>query len=82
MGAGSDLAVENADIVIVKGGVSRVADAISLSRRIFEVIRQNLFWAFARRLLHPPPHRRRIQFSRIPPPIRVPPRAAAGATQD
>lgn len=47
MGAGSDLAVENADIVIVKGGVSRVADAISLSRRIFEVIRQNLFWAFA-----------------------------------
>ena len=47
MGAGSDLAVENADIVIVKGGVSRVADAVSLSRRIFEVIRQNLFWAFA-----------------------------------
>ncbi|NLL36956.1 MAG: cation-translocating P-type ATPase [Fretibacterium sp.] len=47
MSAGSDLAIENADIVIVKGGVGRIADAVSLSRSIFEVIRQNLFWAFA-----------------------------------
>ncbi len=54
MGAGSDLAVENADIIIVKGGVSRVADAVSLSKRIFEVIKQNLFWAFAYNLVAVP----------------------------
>lgn len=54
MGAGSDLAVENADIVIVKGGVSRVADAVSLSKRMFSIIRQNLFWAFVYNLVAVP----------------------------
>jgi Cu+-exporting ATPase len=47
VGSGTDLAIDNADIVIVKGGVSRIADAIRISRRTFSVIRQNLFWAFA-----------------------------------
>ncbi len=54
MGAGSDLAMENADIVIVRGGVSRVADAVSLSKRMFSIIRQNLFWAFAYNLVAVP----------------------------
>ena len=54
MGAGSDLAVENADIVNVKGGVSRVADAVSLSKRMFTIIRQNLFWAFVYNLVAVP----------------------------
>lgn len=47
IGSGTDLAIENADIVIVKGGISRLADAVSISRKTFTVIRQNLFWAFA-----------------------------------
>jgi len=32
--------------VILKGGVSKVLDAMELSRMIFNVIRGNLFWAF------------------------------------
>ena len=47
VGSGADLAIDNADIVIVKGGISRLADAVSISRKTFTVIRQNLFWAFA-----------------------------------
>jgi len=46
MGSGIDLAIEGADIVILKGGVSKVLDAMELSRMIFNVIRGNLFWAF------------------------------------
>jgi len=47
VGSGMDLAIDSADIVIVKGGVSRIADAVSISRQTLAVIRQNLFWAFA-----------------------------------
>ena len=47
IGSGTDLAIDSADIVIVKGGISRIADAVSISRKTFYVIRQNLFWAFA-----------------------------------
>lgn len=47
IGSGTDLAIDSADIVIVKGGVSKIADAILISRRTFSIIGQNLFWAFA-----------------------------------
>lgn len=47
IGSGTDLAIDSADIVIVKGGISRLADAVSISRKTYSVIRQNLFWAFA-----------------------------------
>ena len=47
IGSGTDLAVDSADMVIVRGGISRIADAVSISRQTFSVIRQNLFWAFA-----------------------------------
>ena len=47
IGSGTDLAIDSADIVIVKGGISRLADAVAISRKTFTVIRQNLFWAFA-----------------------------------
>jgi Cu+-exporting ATPase len=47
VGSGMDLAIDSADIVIVSGGVSRIADAVSISRQTLSVIRQNLFWAFA-----------------------------------
>ncbi len=47
VGSGMDLAIDNADIIIVRGGVSRIADAIEISRRTLSVIHQNLFWAFA-----------------------------------
>ncbi len=47
IGSGTDLAIDSADVVIVKGGVSKIADAIQISRKTFSIIGQNLFWAFA-----------------------------------
>ncbi len=47
IGSGTDLAIDSADMVVVKGGVSAIVDAIHISRQTFTVIRQNLFWAFA-----------------------------------
>lgn len=46
IGSGTDLAIESADIIIVKGGISKVVDMIILSQKTFSIIRQNLFWAF------------------------------------
>jgi Cu+-exporting ATPase len=46
MGAGSDAAIEAADITLVRGDLGGVADAIDLSRATLAKIRQNLFWAF------------------------------------
>ena len=46
IGEGSDLALDNADMVIVKGGLSRIVDSIEISKKTFRIIKQNLFWAF------------------------------------
>ncbi len=46
MGTGIDVAIESADIVLVKGDLAGVCTAISLSRATMSNIRQNLFWAF------------------------------------
>ena len=46
MGTGSDIAIESANIVIVKGSPMKVVQAIDLSQKTFAVIKQNLFWAF------------------------------------
>ncbi|HOA77236.1 MAG TPA: heavy metal translocating P-type ATPase [Thermosynergistes sp.] len=47
IGSGMDLAIDSADVIIAKGGVSKVVDAIVISMRTFSVVKQNLFWAFA-----------------------------------
>ena len=47
MGTGSDIALEAGHIILMRGDLNGVANAIELSRRTMRVIRQNLFWAFA-----------------------------------
>jgi len=46
IGAGTDIAVESADIVLINNSLLSAADAIALSRATMRNIRQNLFWAF------------------------------------
>ena len=46
IGAGTDIAVESADVVLVKDSLLDVVSAIALSRSVMRNIHQNLFWAF------------------------------------
>lgn len=46
IGAGTDVAIESADIVLMKSDLMDAASAVSLSRAVMRNIRQNLFWAF------------------------------------
>ncbi len=46
IGAGADVAIEAADVTLVKGELSKAVEAIYLSRYTFRKIVQNLFWAF------------------------------------
>ena len=46
IGAGADVAIESASVVLVKSDLSSVASAVRLGRRVRRNIKQNLFWAF------------------------------------
>jgi Cu+-exporting ATPase len=47
MGDASQLALESADVVLVNHGLRRLPAALQLGRHTYNIIRQNLFWAFA-----------------------------------
>ena len=47
IGSGTDIAIESAEIILIRGDLTDVAHAIQLSRRTMRNIKQNLFWAFA-----------------------------------
>ena len=46
IGAGTDIAIESADVVLMKDSLNDVASAIELSRAVVRNIHMNLFWAF------------------------------------
>jgi Cu+-exporting ATPase len=46
IGTGTDIAVEAADVVLMRGDLRSAAQAIQLSRRTMRTMKQNLFWAF------------------------------------
>jgi P-type Cu2+ transporter len=46
MGTGTDVAMETAEITLVKGSLHKIVSTINLSHRTMKTIRQNLFWAF------------------------------------
>jgi Cu+-exporting ATPase len=46
VGTGTDVAIETADLTLVNGDITKVAEAVELSAFTLRVIKQNLFWAF------------------------------------
>lgn len=46
MGHGTDIAIESADITLVKGDLEKIAASINLSKATLKTIHENLFWAF------------------------------------
>ena len=46
IGAGTDIAIESADVVLMNNSLSAVSSAIALSKATIRNIKQNLFWAF------------------------------------
>lgn len=47
IGTGTDVAMEAADITLMRGDLNSIADAILMSKKTIKNIKQNLFWAFA-----------------------------------
>ncbi len=54
MGNGTDVAMESAPVILVKGDLRGIAAARRLSRRTMRIVRQNLAWAFAYNVLGVP----------------------------
>jgi Cu+-exporting ATPase len=46
MGTGADIAMEAADVTLVRGDLPALVRALRLSKATLRVVRQNLFWAF------------------------------------
>jgi Cu+-exporting ATPase len=54
MGTGTDVAIESAGITLVRGDLNGIAEALLLSKKVMQNIRQNLFFAFIYNLLGVP----------------------------
>jgi Cu+-exporting ATPase len=51
LATGTDIAIESAQITLLSGGIKEVASSIVLGRKVFQTIKQNLFWAFGYNIL-------------------------------
>ena len=51
IGTGTDVAIETADLTLVNGDITKVADALEISTDTLKIIRQNLAWAFGYNML-------------------------------
>jgi len=51
IGSGTDVAIESADVVLMRGDLTQVPTALQLSQRTIRTIKQNLFWAFCYNVL-------------------------------
>ena len=54
MGTGTDVAIESADVTLVKGDIATLTTAIDLSRATYRRIQENLLWAFGYNLIAVP----------------------------
>lgn len=46
IGTGTDIAIDSADVILVKGNLESIYKAIQLSQKTVRIIKQNIFWAF------------------------------------
>lgn len=46
MGSGTDIAIESADVILMKPDMLDLVKALSLSRATMRIVKENLFWAF------------------------------------
>jgi Cu+-exporting ATPase len=51
IGAGADIAIESADVVLMRGDLASAVDAIALARRIVRTIALNFVWAYGYNIL-------------------------------
>ena len=54
MGSGTDIAIENAQVILIKGDLEKLVSAVKLSHATVKTINQNLFWAFFYNLISIP----------------------------
>ena len=54
IGAGTDIAIDSADIILMKNNLLDVVTAIKLSKAVIKNIRENLFWAFIYNIIGTP----------------------------
>lgn len=46
VGTGQDIAIDSADVILVKGDLNNITKAITISKMTVKIIKQNFFWAF------------------------------------